>query len=73
MTILNTRGHLRQRDNAADSWNPPGLPAEWLVNPHDNPRRADWINSLQHFSRIEPGQRGVKALGENGKWRIART
>ena len=50
LTILNTQGHMRQRDNAADPWNPPGLPTEWLANPHNNPRRADWTNSLQHFS-----------------------
>ena len=72
LTILNTQGHMRQRDNTADPWNQPGLPAEWLANPHNNPRRADWISSLQHFSQMEPGQRGVKALVENGKWSIAR-
>ena len=71
LIILNAQGHMSQRDNSGDPWNPPGLPAEWLANPQNNPRRADWIKSLQKFSRMEPEQRGVKALVENGKWKIA--
>ena len=70
LTIHNVRGAMRQRDNSADPWNPTGYPDHWLANPQHNPRRADWINSLKRFSQMELEKRGVKAVVENGKWKI---
>lgn len=72
LTILNAQGHMSQKDNSADPWNPPGPPQEWLANPDNNPRRGDWLESLKYFSRMQLAQRGVKTVVENGKWKIAK-
>ena len=71
LTVLNARGHMSRRDNSSDPWNPPGYPEEWLANPHNNPRRNAWIQPLRQFSQMDLEQRGVRAVVENGKWKIA--
>ena len=68
--IQNARGHMKQGDNSTEPWNSVGLPQSWLANTADNPRRADWIESLERFSQMELAQRGVKAVAEHGKWKI---
>ena len=70
LTILNAQGAVRRRDNTDDPWNPPGIPAEWEANADRYPRRKFWLDSLRTFARMEPGQRGVQAVVENGKWKI---
>ena len=67
LTIHNAKGHLRSRDNSGDPWNPPTYPEQWLANSQNNARRADWIDSLKRFSKMELGERGVNAVAENGK------
>jgi hypothetical protein len=67
LTIHNAKGHLRSRDNSGDPWNPPTYPEQWLANSQNNARRAEWIDSLKRFSKMELGERGVNAVAENGK------
>jgi|TARA_B100001750_G_C15512352_1_gene604536 hypothetical protein len=74
MMILNSRGHLAEGDNSESPWNPKrSFPDDWFETAKHHERRLDWIRKLNELSAMPEGQGGVKAIAEDGKWKIVPT